>query len=253
MFMQAYVNEMQENYEDAIDLYKEVVSSFKSSSYAPVSLSRIFNCLEKNQSSGIEYQSIQSYYNSIKTDTNNLFESRELSEDFVIKSKVKQGLLEDAILDYDNIYQNNTNNSKGQHALINKLCLLNMSEGGDNQSSSNSNTIHKTNLLALLQGKDIRNNHLITSNVTPLSFKLHQNYPNPFNPVTTIKYEIPSDNFVTIRIYDLLGREIFNSGEFKKAGSHEVKFDGLNFASGMYFYSMESGSFKDVKKMVLLK
>ncbi|MBZ0201554.1 MAG: T9SS type A sorting domain-containing protein [Ignavibacteria bacterium] len=89
--------------------------------------------------------------------------------------------------------------------------------------------------------------------VTPKKYNLYQNYPNPFNPVTSIKYDIPKDNFVNIRIYDLLGREVFSSGEFKKAGSYEVKFDGTNFASGMYFYSLESGSFRETKKMVLIK
>ena len=87
----------------------------------------------------------------------------------------------------------------------------------------------------------------------PRSFKLYQNYPNPFNPTTSIKYDMPKDGFVGIKVYDILGKEVFNLNEFKKAGSYEVNFDGSNFASGMYFYSVEAGSFKDTKKMVLLK
>jgi hypothetical protein len=87
----------------------------------------------------------------------------------------------------------------------------------------------------------------------PRSFKLHQNYPNPFNPTTTIKYEIPKDAEITIKVYDLLGREVFSINEYKKAGSYEVKFDGANLASGMYLYSFETNGYKDTKKMVLLK
>lgn len=91
------------------------------------------------------------------------------------------------------------------------------------------------------------------SNEIPASYKLYQNYPNPFNPATNIKYEIPRDVNVSIKIYDLLGKEVFNVNEYKKAGSYEVKFDGSNLASGMYFYQITAGSFTDTKKMVLLK
>ena len=90
-----------------------------------------------------------------------------------------------------------------------------------------------------------------------------QNYPNPFNPVTNIKYEIPKDVNVSIKIYDILGKEVFSYNEYKKAGSYEVQFDGTNLASGMYFYKLVVGDaslntnkgvlFTDTKKMVLLK
>ncbi len=90
-------------------------------------------------------------------------------------------------------------------------------------------------------------------NNVPAEFKLYQNFPNPFNPVTNIKYEMPKDAFVTLKVYDLLGKEVFSINEFKKAGSYEVQFDGSNLASGMYFYSLEVIGYKDTKKMVLLK
>ena len=102
---------------------------------------------------------------------------------------------------------------------------------------------------------------LSNNNLSPKNFKLYQNFPNPFNPTTTIKYEIPKDAEITIKVYDLLGREVFSINEYKKAGSYEVKFDGSNLASGMYLYSFEvsdpsTGSgqgYRDTKKMVLLK
>jgi len=242
---------MSQNYTDAIIHYKEVVSSYKTSSFAPVSLSRIFNCLEKSQANISDYQSIQTYYNSIKSNSAYPNESRELAEDFVIKSKVKQGNIEDAVSDYNAIYQANQNNSKGLHALLNKLCLENMIQG-DNSSSNTNYQLHKMNLLSLITGENIKSSNY-TNNNTPKQFRLLQNYPNPFNPITNIKYEIPKDVNVSIKIYDILGREVFSFNEYKLAGSYEVQFDGTNFASGMYFYKLEADGFSDTKKMVLLK
>jgi Secretion system C-terminal sorting domain len=91
------------------------------------------------------------------------------------------------------------------------------------------------------------------SSEIPNSYILYQNYPNPFNPVSNIKYEIPKDVNVSIKIYDVLGMQVFSINEFKKAGSYEVQFDGTNFASGIYFYQIETDGFTDTKKMVLLK
>ena len=93
----------------------------------------------------------------------------------------------------------------------------------------------------------------ITNSGYPAEFSLSQNYPNPFNPSTMIKYDIPNDAVVKVKVYDILGKQVFGLDEFKKAGSYEVQFDGANLASGMYFYSVEANGFKETKKMVLLK
>ena len=95
----------------------------------------------------------------------------------------------------------------------------------------------------------------ITNNTTIISdYKLYQNYPNPFNPVTKINYELPNDGKVKLMIYDVLGREIKTLvNEVKQAGKYTVEFNGHNFASGVYFYRIESGKFTDVKRMVLVK
>jgi subtilisin-like proprotein convertase family protein len=85
-------------------------------------------------------------------------------------------------------------------------------------------------------------------------YKLHQNYPNPFNPSTKIKFEIPKQNFVTLKIYDISGREVANliNGE-RSAGVYDFEFDASYLASGTYFYRLQAGDFVQVKKMVLLK
>jgi Secretion system C-terminal sorting domain/Beta-propeller repeat len=85
-------------------------------------------------------------------------------------------------------------------------------------------------------------------------FKLSQNYPNPFNPSTTINYSIPKESFVTIKVYDILGRMVNTLvNEQKAAGNYSVQFNGMNLSSGIYFYSMQAGDFVQTKKLVLMK
>jgi hypothetical protein len=86
------------------------------------------------------------------------------------------------------------------------------------------------------------------------TFKLDQNYPNPFNPTTTIKYEIPAAGNITLKIYDLLGREVATLvNGFTSAGNHEINFDGSMLSSGMYFYELRAGDFVSTKKMLMIK
>ncbi len=89
---------------------------------------------------------------------------------------------------------------------------------------------------------------------TPINYNLFQNYPNPFNPVTTIKYSIPQAAFVSLKVYDVLGREVASLVNDKKsAGNYKVKWNAKNFTSGIYFYRIEAGSFVQTNKMILLK
>ncbi|MCU7491788.1 MAG: T9SS type A sorting domain-containing protein [Ignavibacteria bacterium] len=91
-------------------------------------------------------------------------------------------------------------------------------------------------------------------NTTVKSYSLSQNYPNPFNPSTTIRYSIPQAGRVTLKVFNVLGKEISTLvNEEKNQGSYEVKFDASQLASGIYFYQIESGSFRQVNKMLLLK
>ncbi|MFA5804267.1 MAG: cellulase family glycosylhydrolase [Melioribacteraceae bacterium] len=86
------------------------------------------------------------------------------------------------------------------------------------------------------------------------SYKLFQNYPNPFNPITIINYSVSNTSFVTLRVYDILGKEIaMLVNEEKPIGNYEVEFDGGNLSSGIYFYRMQAGSFIDTKKLILLR
>jgi len=88
----------------------------------------------------------------------------------------------------------------------------------------------------------------------PSSYTLEQNYPNPFNPATTIAYSIPQESQVSLKIYDVMGREVVELVSGKQlAGAYSVEFDAASLASGTYFYKLTAGEFISVKKMVLLK
>ena len=88
----------------------------------------------------------------------------------------------------------------------------------------------------------------------PTEFALGQNYPNPFNPETKINYELPIANYVTLKVYDMTGKEIMTLvNENQNAGRYTATFNGSNLASGMYFYKISAGEFTFVRKMVLIK
>lgn len=88
----------------------------------------------------------------------------------------------------------------------------------------------------------------------PNVFYLGQNYPNPFNPSTNIKYSIPADGNVTLKMYDILGEEVSTLvNEFQQAGTFDVVFDGSNLSSGVYYYQLTSGELTSTKKMMLTK
>ncbi|MFC1557668.1 FlgD immunoglobulin-like domain containing protein, partial [candidate division KSB1 bacterium] len=93
----------------------------------------------------------------------------------------------------------------------------------------------------------------------PTRFSLWQNYPNPFNPVTTIRFELPKLSDVSIRVYDILGREVKTlMSQRMPAGRHGVTWDGTNnfgqmVGSGVYIYRIQAGEFVDIKRMTFIK
>ncbi|MBS1551618.1 MAG: T9SS type A sorting domain-containing protein [Bacteroidetes bacterium] len=93
-----------------------------------------------------------------------------------------------------------------------------------------------------------------TSTLIPDRYTLSQNYPNPFNPTTKINFSIPKNGIVTLKVYDVLGKEVMTLiNEQKAAGSYEVVFNAGNLASGAYFFRMQSGEFSEIKRMMLIK
>jgi len=88
----------------------------------------------------------------------------------------------------------------------------------------------------------------------PTDFALDQNYPNPFNPTTTISYALSDEGFVSIKVYDILGRQVASLvNRTQDAGRYQVRFDANQLSAGAYLYVLETPTFRSVKKMIFLK
>lgn len=94
----------------------------------------------------------------------------------------------------------------------------------------------------------------LNESLIPKEYTLEQNFPNPFNPNTQISYQLPKASFVTLKIFDMLGKEIATLvNEQQSAGRYEVKFEASSLASGVYIYKLQAGDFVSSKKMILMK
>jgi hypothetical protein len=124
-------------------------------------------------------------------------------------------------------------------------------------SSSAADTLGaaRDSLLAAIQGlvkapSDVRRN----ANDAPKTYALGQNYPNPFNPTTRISYSVPQSGYISLKVYNVLGKEVAVLFEgMRKAGSYVATFNGTGLASGVYFYRLQTNNYTDVKKLVLMK
>ncbi|MCE1164235.1 MAG: T9SS type A sorting domain-containing protein [Bacteroidetes bacterium] len=92
------------------------------------------------------------------------------------------------------------------------------------------------------------------SNEVPAAFELYQNYPNPFNPSTNIRFDVKNASTVSLKVYDIRGREVSAPvNEYLKTGSYSVSFDASKLSSGIYFYTLRAGDFSQTKQMLLVK
>jgi hypothetical protein len=95
---------------------------------------------------------------------------------------------------------------------------------------------------------------ITTNNELPEEYQLFQNYPNPFNPNTTIAYHLLSTNHVTVKVFDVLGRDVATLvDEVQQPGNKTLRFNASTLASGIYFYRLQAGSFTQTKKLLLLR
>lgn len=110
-------------------------------------------------------------------------------------------------------------------------------------------------VIALFAGKSpIMQKAISLTVAVPTKYELAQNFPNPFNPSTTIHYQVPADGFITLKVFDLLGREVATLvNEEQKADYYKVTFDASRLASGVYFYRLQAGEFTAVKRLMVLK
>ena len=92
------------------------------------------------------------------------------------------------------------------------------------------------------------------SSELPNGFKLYQNHPNPFNPTTKIRFEVPKSSYIKLIIYDILGKEVSTLvNERLNSGSYVTEWDGSNYSSGVYFYSLMTKDYSETKRMILIK
>ena len=92
------------------------------------------------------------------------------------------------------------------------------------------------------------------NDISPIKFTLDQNYPNPFNPSTTIKYQVPVNGLVSLKVYNVVGQEVATLvNEVQAAAGYETSFDASQLSTGVYFYTLRAGNFVETKKMLLLK
>jgi hypothetical protein len=122
--------------------------------------------------------------------------------------------------------------------------IATLSGSGDSSHYGNEATAYVPDVLTSVK----------TERELPSEFSLEQNYPNPYNPVTKIKYSLPNESFVTLKIYNLIGEELFTLvNEDKAIGNYEIEFNAKALPSGIYFYQLQGGNFVKTKKMVLMK
>jgi photosystem II stability/assembly factor-like uncharacterized protein len=106
----------------------------------------------------------------------------------------------------------------------------------------------------IIRTDDILTNSTVNETQIPKQYMLSQNYPNPFNPTTKISFDIPKSGLVTLKIYDVLGREVAAViNEYRQAGMYTIDFNAAALSSGIYFYKLNTDGFSDIKKMLLLK
>lgn len=137
--------------------------------------------------------------------------------------------------------------NKVMHSEDNKFVLI-----GNTKSFGNGGDVYFVKIQDNNGTTDLDNN--VAGNTIPDKYYLLQNYPNPFNPTTTIEFSVPKTQFVTLKIFDILGREVSTLvSKIMSSGIYSVQFNGNNYNSGTYFYQLREGSFQETRKFVLIK
>lgn len=134
--------------------------------------------------------------------------------------------------------------------------ISNDEEYNFNSTRSFSSSVNENNMIdhKTLSGKLSENISVNSYGSSGKIFSLNQNIPNPFNPTTKINYQIPKDNFVTLKIFDVSGKEVETVvNDFQTSGNYNITFDGSRLSSGIYYYKIVSGDFVSVRKMILIK
>jgi hypothetical protein len=248
------------NFETAADIFKNLISTYQDSSTAIQALSRIFYCYDRMNIDSTGYSALRTYYNTLASnnsiDTLFVKTSQELSR----KCFIKQRNFPSAISAYEEVIENSSDSSEikaAEISIIEIYILMGEGEGDAMSFTGRYSQLKPSGLRDAMNRIREKMGHKqtqLSTGVLPEQFSLSQNYPNPFNPVTKINFSLSNPTKVTLKVYDILGKTVkVLMNEFKDKGIYSVTFDGTGLASGIYFYTIEAGTFKETKKMVLVK
>ncbi len=174
---------------------------------------------------------------------------------FVI-SNLSDRNLESISIEFSDVLMNNYSNhfwaiESGNllNGSIDEFDIVTDVETGTNVFQNINLTAYETGIFNITQWATSSENQ-----ESPIAYKLNQNYPNPFNPNTVISYQLAENSNVTLKVFDVTGREVavLENG-FRNAGNHTVNFDASTLSSGIYFYRLEAGDFVETRKMMLIK
>jgi hypothetical protein len=264
IYHSACKDELLNDHQTAIAKYKQIIQNYQDSSTAINSLRRILHCNDKLNVDTNSYSDLRIYYQALIL--SNLTDTAfvNVAEELAAKCLVRMGHPTNAINEYEVIISNTNDSAKILCAELNIIeTYLIIQNSGDSPNYTGQLGYLKPNGKEDAYKKIMDRLHKSKNkkpvNQLPKEYQLSQNYPNPFNPATKIKYALPYGSNVTLKVYDILGREVISLvNEFKDAGSYIVEFNGKNYASGVYFYRIEAEGqngrkYVERKKMVLVK
>jgi hypothetical protein len=168
------------------------------------------------------------------------------------------GMLKDSVMVGEGIYQSDDTKSSYSHFTVDinyispetpDMVLIQVFvTGSDDEDEPHAGTFYIVDHFEFSNLTGNNDENLV------YSYNLNQNYPNPFNPSTIISYQLPREEFVTIKIYDIIGNEVATLvNNVKQAGDHQINFDASGLTNGVYIYSIKAGSFQQTRKMMLIK
>jgi hypothetical protein len=248
--------EKQGRISDAILFYKGLIQKGKYVQFAVKQLDKIKNKYSRNEISG--------YFDGLLTN-NNYY---TIIEKLVGDTYLKNNQFDNAIAAYDKVIKSNLVGYDGISARFEKLFaylhikkdittasqILSEIKGMNSEDTEVQMRINLAERLIYGSDKVVRKNANTVKDNIPKTYELYQNYPNPFNPITTIKYQIPKPGLVTLKVYDILGKEVAPLvNENKIEGTYNISFDASRFASGIYIYQLRVSEYVSSKKMILLK
>jgi hypothetical protein len=241
---------------DAVNFYKDLIANGKFEKIALSQLARIKSQYNRN--------GIADYFDSLSGNQKYYPILNKLAGDAYLRNDQ----FENAINAYYNVIRSDSSGEEGISARFEELYsyllikkdisiankVLTDIKGINSKSPEVQMRIKNAEHLINGSNKTMNKNAKLVSISAPKSYELSQNFPNPFNPSTTIRYQIPKPGLVTLKVYDILGREVTTLvNENKIEGSYDFSFNASQYASGVYIYQLRVNDFVASKKMIMLK